>query len=131
MDPLTPIAACPEGLEWYTSPGTLGGYWRCKSTGKIYPGGPFAYPRTPAINGGATDMTGTGNNGAPPSEAWKDFVDTAQALLSSIQAGGRYNVAFDPYLSGLSVTPAAPPSQTINTWLLIGGGILLVLLLWR
>jgi hypothetical protein len=76
-------------------------------------------------------MTGTGNNGAPPSEAWKNFVDTAEALLSSIQAGGRYNVTFDPYLSGLSVTPAAPPSQTINTWLLIGGGILLVLLLWR
>ena len=77
-------------------------------------------------------MTGTmGNNGAPPSEAWKQFVDSAQALLTGIQRGGGFSVVFDPYLQDVSVEPVAPPQQTINTWLLIGGGILLVVLLWR
>jgi len=67
------------------------------------------------------------------SQAWRQFVDTAAGLISQVQGGGSYNVTVDPYLTGVSVKPAAPaiPPTLITTGLLVLGGILVLLILWK
>lgn len=66
------------------------------------------------------------------SEAWKDFVNTAQSILTAIQTGGTVQVSAGPYLSDLDVRPVAPNRQNQTTLLLIGGGVIVaaLLLIW-
>lgn len=75
-----------------------------------------------------------GTKQTEPSLAFRQWVDTIQAALAGIQQGGSLQIDIEPYLSGVSVHPAAPTEQ-INQALVAGmvilGGLLLLAILWR
>lgn len=58
-----------------------------------------------------------------PSVTWENAIDFASQALQFIQHGGSFNVTSEPYLSGVSVSPAVQASIPVLPILVIAAGL--------